>query len=76
MNVEFTPPKGVVPEGTKSDDTFDLVCTFKVRNDGKVCLTMMGDAKMYDDKKEEPKTRQYRDEGMGMMNSFKESGYS
>lgn len=35
-----------------SGDEFDSVCTFRVKNNGTVCLVMLGDAKMpgYDSK--------------------------
>ncbi len=49
--VTFQPPAGAVPEGVKEGDTFDLVSTFRVEQDGRVCLTQMGDVDMgYDDK--------------------------
>ncbi len=53
--VEFDPPKGfVLPEGVQAGEEFDLVCTFRTKQDGKICLTQLGDTKMpgYDDKKE------------------------
>lgn len=61
--VEFRPPKGfAMPEGTEEKGEFDLVCTFRVKPDGMLCLTMLGDTKMpgYDGKEEsteETKTR-------------------
>lgn len=54
--VEFRPPKDfTVPEGTEAKGEFDLVCSFRVKPDGMICLTMLGDTKMpgYDGKEEE-----------------------
>jgi hypothetical protein len=64
--VEFTPPTGATPEGTEAGKEFDLVCTFRVKDDGDVCLVMMGDTKMegYDEKAERPSYRKY---AKGMM---------
>jgi len=70
---DFEPPKGSVPEGTKPGDTFDLVTTYKLNDDGTVCLTQMGDMKMDADegKPEKPKTRQYQAEASDMVSSMK-----
>jgi hypothetical protein len=43
--VEFVPPKGFnVPEHEGTD--FDLVCTFRVKEGGEICLTKLGDTAM------------------------------
>lgn len=43
--VEFVPPKGfTVPEHEGTD--FDLVCTFRVKDNGEICLTKLGDTAM------------------------------
>lgn len=72
--VEFTAPKGVVPEGTSSGEEFDLVCTFRVKDSGQVCLTMMGDSKMpgygdHDDSKPgyEKEAKEVASSGMAMQ---------
>ena len=54
--VEFRPPNGFsVPEGSEEKGEFDLVCSFRVKPDGMVCMTQLGDHKMpgYDGKEEE-----------------------
>ena len=68
--VTFTPPKGVVPEGTNEGDEFDLVTTYKLEKNGSVCMTVMGDQQMpgYKDD-EKPTTRQYKDEAAAMVSS-------
>lgn len=51
--VEFSAPEGFsAPE--HEGDEFDLVCTFRVKNDGKICLTKLGDTEMpsYSDKED------------------------
>lgn len=52
--MEFTPPEGVVPEGTTSGEDFDLVCTFRLKDGGTVCIIKAGDMEMpgYDDRSE------------------------
>lgn len=50
--IEFMPPQDFsIPEGTEDGDMFDVVCSFQL-NGNKICLKMLGDAKMpgYDDK--------------------------
>lgn len=45
--VEFFPPKGFSPpEQTEPGKGFDLVCTFKVKPDGAICLTRLGETDM------------------------------
>lgn len=52
--VEFTPP-AEAPE--HDGDEFDLVCTFRAKPDGKVCMTKWGDHPMpgYSDMKKDDK---------------------
>lgn len=66
--IEFHAPPGVVPEGTKSGEEFDLVCTFRVKSSGEVCLVQMGDEKMpgYSDKADKGKPS-YADEHEAML---------
>jgi len=50
--VEFKPPKEFVsPEST--DGEFDVVCSFRTKPDGSICLTQLGDTPMpgYDEDK-------------------------
>lgn len=56
--VEFQAPPGIVPEGTTPGEEFDLVCTFRVKDSGTVCLVEMGDQQMpgYDEKSESKPT--------------------
>jgi hypothetical protein len=64
--VEFQPPKGAVPEGHEAGEDFDMVCTFRVKDNGSCCLVVMGETKMpgYDDK---AKPADYREYSKGMM---------
>ncbi len=42
--IEFSPPKGfTAPEGTGTDKEFDLVCSFKMKASGELCMTKLGD---------------------------------
>ena len=71
--VTFPLPDGFsVPEGTEPGGEFDAVCTFRMEKDGKVCLTMMGDAKMpgYDDKS----GRQVKQDYSGYAQSIQSAG--
>ncbi len=67
--VEFEAPPGTVPEGTKSGEEFDLVCTFRVSKSGQVCLIQMGDEKMpgYAEKGRDKGKPSYSDEHTAMM---------
>ncbi len=67
--IEFTPPAGVVPEGTGSGEEFDLVCTFRVKDSGMVCLTEMGDVEMpgYSEDSEPKGQSDYSDEAKAMQ---------
>lgn len=44
--VEFQPPAGAVPEGLSVGDEFDLVCSFRVKPSGQICLIQLGEIKM------------------------------
>lgn len=44
--VEFKPPKGFVPPEASETGEFDLVCTFRSKPNGDICLTQLGDTKM------------------------------
>jgi hypothetical protein len=46
QKVTFKPPPGAVPEGTAQGEDFDLVCTFRVEQGGRVCLTQMGEHRL------------------------------
>jgi len=53
--VEFDLPEGfTLPEGTEPGSEFDLVCTFRLKKNKKLCLTELGDFDMpgYDDKED------------------------
>lgn len=69
--IEFTPPAGVVPEGTKAGEEFDLVSTFRVKPDGNICLVMIGDTKLpgYSDNDKSKGKPSYADEHEAMMGS-------
>lgn len=74
--VEFMPPQGfTVPEGVSPGDSFDLVCSFKMKDSGMICMTELGDTKMpgYDDKQEErPSYGKYSEEMMAQGNNMPE----
>ncbi len=45
--VEFTPPKEfTLPEGVEPGADFDLVCSFRVKKGGKICLVQLGETDM------------------------------
>lgn len=45
--VEFTPPKDFSPpDNVEPGKDWDMVCSFRTKPDGKVCLTKIGDADM------------------------------
>jgi|KBSSwiStaDraftv2_1062776.scaffolds.fasta_scaffold310264_2 hypothetical protein len=69
--VEFKPPAGVVPEGTKAGEEWDAVCTFRVKPNGDVCLVMLGDEKMpgYTEKGGDKGRASYKDEHEAMLGS-------
>jgi hypothetical protein len=72
--VMFTPPKdAAMPEDMESDESFDMVCSFKLM-DGMCCMTKFGDADMpcNGDKKETPKEDKpgYGDMASGMMSTM------
>ena len=77
--VEFKPPKGVVPEDVQAGDTFDLVSTYRVKDNGEICLVQIGDTKMegYDEdeyKEKSQKTRQDYGEVMSAMHTAMSEG--
>jgi hypothetical protein len=78
--VEFTPPEGVVPEGTAANETFDVVCTFRVESSGEVCLIQIGDEKLpcYDEEEtNKPKTKSplpYAEESESMTSAMQDNG--
>ena len=56
--VEFKPPTGfMAPEGTKPGDEFDLVCSFRLKPNGDICLVELGDIEMpgYSDSEDDSK---------------------
>ena len=78
--ITFKPPTGAVPEGTAVNDTFDLVCTFRLESGGKACLVQMGDHDMpgYGEKGEKaaaPKP-DYSEEATAMAGAGAESAPS
>lgn len=61
LQVEFAIPDGfLLPEGHNSPGSeFDLVCSFKIKKDKKLCLTQLGTFDMpgYEDKDDPEPTR-------------------
>lgn len=54
--IEFRPPtKFTAPEGSGTDKEFDLVCSFKMKASGELCMTKLGDIACpgYDGEKDE-----------------------
>lgn len=54
--VEFTPPKQfAAPEGSGTEKEFDLVCSFRMKSSGELCMTRLGDLAMpgYDEEHDE-----------------------
>jgi hypothetical protein len=50
--IEFQAPPNVIPEGVSTGEDFDMVGTFRVKDNGNtLCLVQLGDTKMpgYDD---------------------------
>ena len=71
--VEFTPPKDFpMPEGITANEDFDLVCTFRLKDSGDVCLVMCGDAKMpgYDGQEKSESKPSYADMAPKPMNEY------
>jgi hypothetical protein len=47
QKVEFSVPKGFAPPaGSEGGKEFELVCSFKASEGGKLCMTKLGDVKM------------------------------
>ena len=74
--VEFAPPKSFnAPDNVEPGKDFDLVCSFQVKPDGKLCMTKLGDLDMpgYGSAKDEEKTEHKPDYGeysKGIMNEM------
>lgn len=54
--VEFVPPKDFTPpENTSQDKDWDMVCSFRTKPDGRICMTKLGDTDMpgYGSKKDQ-----------------------
>lgn len=70
--VVFTPPKGFMPPESKGDE-FDLVCTFRKEEGGKLCLVKLGDTDMggyegdHNESKETQSKPDYSRYSQGMM---------
>lgn len=47
---EFKTPQGyIVPEGLNEGETFEDIATFKLKSNGQVCITKMGDSPIQDE---------------------------
>ena len=73
--VEFKPPRGWnPPEQTDPGKDFDLVCSFRVKPSGQLCLVKLGDHDMpgYGDKSEEAHENKpdYSEYAKGMAESM------
>ena len=67
--VEFTPPPGSLPEGKGIGDDFDLVCTFRVEQSGRVCLKTMGETPLGGDDKDYQQPPGYGDMAKAIASS-------
>lgn len=79
--IEFKAPKGVVPEDVAAGDTFDLVSTYRLKENGQICLIQIGEHKMpgyeEDDYKESTKGKNRESYGnvmQSMQSAMGESG--
>lgn len=65
--VEFAIPAGfTAPEGTEPGEDFDVVCSLRMKGNGTLCLTKLGDVEMpgyqgREDKDERPRYGMARD---------------
>jgi len=60
---EVKPPKDFqIPEGKQSGDSFDIVCTFRVEQDGTLCMTKLGDSDLPTEKEEQKSKPSYAPE--------------
>lgn len=80
QKVEFTPPKDFTPPaGSEGGEEFDLVCSFKAKEGGTICMTKLGDAKMpgYDDEGEshKPDYKEYAQSMSQQMMGGNQEGY-
>ena len=60
--VEFAIPEGwMLPEGAEPGEDFDVVCSLRVKANGTLCLTKLGDVEMpgYKDKEDADERPQY-----------------
>lgn len=56
--IEFEPPAGfVLPESVQPGDSFSLVCDFKLKDSGKLCITQLGELDL--DEPKEDKREDY-----------------
>lgn len=68
--VEFKPPDDFfLPEGAGTNEDFDLVCTLRIKKDGKLCLVKLGDVEMpgYEDDEDENESRPQYGQARQMM---------
>jgi len=84
-SVEFVPPKDFKPpENSQPDKDWDMVCSFRTKSDGKICMTKLGDVDMpgYGSKKDESEAKEtehkpdYGQYSEGIMSSMAEGGMS
>lgn len=66
--IEFDAPEGFeLPEGVEVGKEFDLVATFKVKEDGEMCLQKVGGLPVKRASSQAPE----RSVGQGMVSAFK-----
>lgn len=70
------PPEGFTPPaGSEGGKDFDLVCTFRAKEDGSLCMTMLGDAKMPGYDEDEDHKPDYKEYASGMQQQMMKESY-
>lgn len=64
--LDFIPPQGAVPAAVAEGEEFDLVCTWRVKGDGRVCLVKFGETDVDYDKEEKGRKGPYSKEANDM----------
>lgn len=70
--VRFKPPKGwMPPDGSEKDGKFDIVDTWKIEEDGQLCLIKLGDHDMkYEEHEKKENKPDYSEVSKPMMSSL------
>lgn len=61
-----TPESYIIPEGIKEGESFEDICSIKLKANGKLCLIKLGDSPLYADNKDDGEPEDFgTEEGMG-----------